>query len=381
MKNLKNLFFLFFFAFAGGAQAKNISLQLNLTTTTDRLLSGSFTSANANLDPDMKGFQLSNPDNIVNSFSGDSEGSQRYAGFSLSGNTSIIKLVGQKYGAAIEIPLELVAFDASSSANGNDGTAVIEGTCKGSDLSHLVSPGVFKSVAKPKGQNFCTTSSHAFSFQDSVTPFLVNSANYQWKIKDGKNFSNIFNEKYYPADIYKGSAHIQSTEVNITNPSTGSKDLFTGGFILDIVRDNKPYINSVTTASPYLQIFVSEVGGNDYVGNGSTFISVSGALGKSLKVTPRSKNSEIGKMYADVPGHSPIPYEMEITSLNSGERFKLIDGKVGKGSVAEFKTYSIDDSLNMSFRLDAKASATIITSNRVIFTEDITLVFETNELF
>ncbi|EIP1863844.1 hypothetical protein LR938_004899, partial [Salmonella enterica] len=226
MNKILNIVILNFVLFISGVQATNISLQLNLTTATDRLLSGSFTSADAILDSDMKGFQLNNPTNIVNVYPVASNGVDKYAGFSLSGNTSVIKLIGQKYGATIEIPFELVAFDASSSAEGNDGTAVIAGTCKGSDLSHLVSPGVFKSVAQPLDQNFCTTSSHLFLFQDTVTPFQIKRANYQWKIKDGKDFNSIFNERNYPSDIYSGSTLIQSTEIHITNSATGDKDSF-----------------------------------------------------------------------------------------------------------------------------------------------------------
>ncbi|EAS7575947.1 hypothetical protein EGY59_24095, partial [Salmonella enterica] len=370
-----------FVLFISGVQATNISLQLNLTTATDRLLSGSFTSADAILDSDMKGFQLNNPTNIVNVYPVASNGVDKYAGFSLSGNTSVIKLIGQKYGATIEIPFELVAFDASSSAEGNDGTAVIAGTCKGSDLSHLVSPGVFKSVAQPLDQNFCTTSSHLFLFQDTVTPFQIKRANYQWKIKDGKDFNSIFNERNYPSDIYSGSTLIQSTEIHITNSATGDKDSFINGFLMNITWDNKPYINHVTSSNPDMNFIAERTEGNRYKANGSLFISVGGALGRSLRVTPRSTTTPIGNLRVpEAPLVNPLPYKMEIISLNSGARFKLIDGVLGKSWAAEFNTTSIEDGLNMNFRIDVSAEYDN-PSPGYYYIEYLTFIFETNELF
>ncbi|EPC0894727.1 hypothetical protein ACRV3R_004079, partial [Citrobacter freundii] len=114
-----------------------------------------------------------------------------------------------------------------------------------------------------------------------------------------------------------------------------------------------------------------------YIANSSLFISVGGALGRSLRVTPRSTTTPIGNLRS-VGSTYTVPYKMEIISLNNGARFNLIDGVLGKSWTAEFNTTSIEDSLNMNFRINVSAEFDYVTTSHY-YTEDLTFAFETNE--
>ncbi|MCQ4054433.1 hypothetical protein [Aeromonas sp. SG16] len=124
-----------------------------------------------------------------------------------------------------------------------------------------------------------------------------------------------------------------------------------------------------------LPLDVTMTAGNRLVGKGAVTATISGALGRYLKIEPRSSTG--GKL---IKGAERIPYTLSVTPLTGDNKPRLlIDGNgTGAQPPVTIETFARRDQYRLRFDAGFSTTTTGLSSGR--FSDDVTLIFTTPDL-
>ncbi|WP_429220220.1 hypothetical protein [Aeromonas veronii] len=124
-----------------------------------------------------------------------------------------------------------------------------------------------------------------------------------------------------------------------------------------------------------LPLNVTMATANQLTGQGAVTASVSGALGKYLKIEPRSSNG--GYL---LKGAERIPYSLSVTPLSGDNTPRLlIDGnQAGAQPPVTIETFAKRDQYRLRFDAEFSTTTTGLSSGR--FSDNVTLIFTTPDL-
>ncbi|WP_421215150.1 hypothetical protein [Aeromonas jandaei] len=136
----------------------------------------------------------------------------------------------------------------------------------------------------------------------------------------------------------------------------------------------EPSISSVNIPTD-LPIDVNIAANNQVMGQGSVTATITGSLGKYLRIEPRSSNA--GNL---IKGSERIPYTLSVTPLSGDNTPRLlIDGKgAGAQPPVNIETYARRDQYRLRFDAAFNASPAGLSSGR--FSDNVTLIFTTPDL-
>lgn len=124
-----------------------------------------------------------------------------------------------------------------------------------------------------------------------------------------------------------------------------------------------------------LPLDVTMAAPNKLEGKGTVMATVTGALGKHLKIEPRSSNG--GKL---VKGAEQIPYTLSVTPLSGDNTPRLLIDGNGSGAQppVTIETFARRDQYRLRFDAGFATPTTGLTSGR--FSDTVTLIFTTPDL-
>ncbi|HBZ9867675.1 TPA: hypothetical protein MND73_004648 [Salmonella enterica subsp. houtenae] len=291
-------------------------------------------------------------------------------------NDAVLHLVGRKYGKRFELPVslyyELVRVWAPEASRLNPlGNCTFTASNNG-DVTNL------ENIPNGVINTDCTSYTIVFSKPNPGTVPVYYSRHYfSW---GGRPISDILYEKRLPADVYYGTAVIHTTRIQFLNGTVPVK-VHDVNFELQFQYTNESYIQEISIPSNNVKFnVVSQDESGGVRGDAQMMATVSGFFGSGLRVTPKVRNSPLGNLINIEDADDIIPYDVNVTSNITNEKYNIVDGNKKSLSSATFKTINLLDRYDMLLLFDFSFLTKKNNTKASTYNEALTLVFESDVL-
>lgn len=276
-------------------------------------------------------------------------------------------------GYRLPLSLRLKFFHAI----GSSGSTSNEGSCDGG------SPGngnaYINTDNKPFSYSGCSSRywtnlypGGGFSIKQDTLYFVVRSLTFSFMEDIGGK--NGLTKMKLPAGTYRYPTQNFFFRQDITNGVGGSTGSLYGQWYVNVTVVVEPFIGSVNIPTA-LPLDVAVESGNQLTGQGSVLATVTGTLGRNLKILPASTNN--GHL---VKGAERIPYTLSVVPLSGDNKSRLlIDGNKG-GAQQEVVIDNYEKRDRYQFRFDASFATTFSNLSSGRFSDNVTLIFTTTDL-